>query len=515
MPTCEASQKETRAAQNTITLPCQEGLVSSPRGHRSTERRVRSTRELLQKPPTGARSGFWVLRSGVDPMVKPRGDATASSALPPKQTQTSTAPALLLGALLFCSPGFALAQGWEDPLATYNKAQEALAQGDIPTAKATLEALKARGFTPSGFWLLYGIALFGTQDLVGAKEAFLRASAEAPSDGQAFFYLGLIALSQENPQEAKERLTQAKALLPPEGELFTATEKLLSALPKDAPKKPKRLSSSIEVATQADSNALLTSEGQASEEAGARVLIQVFEGFRQPLSESLSLQVAAGFVGAFPFVNAEALAPIDPSGGVAALSFEVQPKASSFFLGVSAFGKLLRRDFFQEAFLQEVGAAAITQIGQKLPVRLTYRIYADDFVISENVEETSFDQDNLTQEAALSVATTFGLSAALLYAQAEADGNSFDRRSGDVQLGFEKNFKRLSLKALGDAALVDFPNGFSRRQDTRLSGLLRASVPLGSFDASLSYLGLFNRSDDEQFSYDRHLFTLGVQWRVR
>ena len=417
----------------------------------------------------------------------------------------------LLGLLLV--PGVLFAQGaWRDPFVVYQEAQTAAARKDFQAAKRALDELAAQQLAPPGFYLLYGIVLFGSDELAAARVAFGRALLENPNDATALFYTGLLHLQQNKPNEAREALQRAQALLPAEHELRPSVEKLLQGLDEAAPP-PTTLHALRAVSPQADSNAKLATEEAASEAAGARVLAQAAASFAQPLSKQLSLEASGGGLLSVPFINAEALRALDPSVAFTSLSFEARNTKQNLLGGISVSGKLYGLETFRQLFMQEGSALLVAQLGTQRSLRAAYRATLSNFVLSEAAEGTTFDQDSLQQEGSLSLRSGFGALASFLYTQAEADGNSFDRRSFALQVGLDTTLRRAELRASLDGGVVLFPNGEAPRQDLRASFAAQAVGLVRGVGVSLSYQGTWNDSSDENFSYVRHLLTLGTRWQ--
>lgn len=401
---------------------------------------------------------------------------------------------------------------------TYERALKAFAEGDLVTALDALDALRAQGLSSPEIVLYRGIALFGLSRFEEAKEALLEAAREAPNDGQPYFYLGLLAISQKDLLGARSFLEKARALLPPENPLAIKVQLLLEEIPKEEPPPPRKIKPSARLLTvaQFDSNALLSSvDAAASDISGARFLVDGRLSTTGTLGRRLGAEVQVGVLSSLPVVNVEALAPLDPSGGQGHLALEARAgKAQNKLLGVSLFGRLLRRDFWREPFLAEMGGVAAAEYqGERFGFRLAYRVSKSDFFLGEDIEGTAIDQDNLGQEIGLFARMPYGFRAALLLTQAEADGNSFDRRGAEARLGFLYQYLDLaSVDLYAGLGGVSFPNGEEARFDTRLflGGEARWFFAVGTL--TLTYNGIFNRSSLEVFSFDRHLVSLGMRW---
>jgi tetratricopeptide (TPR) repeat protein len=412
---------------------------------------------------------------------------------------------------LFLFPQVLWAQeAWRDPFIVYQEAQISAARGDYPAARTALEELLAKQVTPPGFYVLYGIVLFASKDFIAAQVAFGEALAENPNDAQAHFYTGLIYLQQNKKKEARESFQKAQNNLAIEDELRPSVDKLLEGLAEE-PEKPPRLHALASFSTQADSNAQLTPEEAASDAAGARFLFQAAGSFAQPITKNFSIEAAGGGLLSLPFINAEVLKELDPSVVFTSLSFEV--KAKNVLGGASFSGKLYGLEEFQTLFMQEGSALFLAQVGGKNNVRAVYRATLSNFILSEEAEGTSFDQDCLQQEATFTFRSEWGPLASILYNQAEADGNSFDRRGATMQVGFEKAIKRSEFRASLDGGVVQFPNGDTPRRDLRASFAAQASTSIKGVSFSLAYQGVLSESSDEDFSYVRHLVTLGTRWQ--
>lgn len=411
---------------------------------------------------------------------------------------------LACAVLLLAAP--AAAEEWRDPGQRYQDAAQSLARGEVEAARQALAALAQLGYTPPGFWTLYGLAQLLAQD-PGARASFARAAHADPKDGAARFYLGLLALDAGDAEAAIAFLQAAQDLLAPEDPLFDQAALLLAQLAPPAPP----FAAAISAATQADSNALLTPDAGASEAAGARALLDAQALYQRPLGEVLRAEVGVRLGAALPFVNAEALAPLDPLGGGGSFSLQARVRPG-LLLAASGFGAGLRRDFGRAPFAQSLGGAATLQAGEQTALRVSYRAAYDNFGFDPEGEGSAFDQDGLSHDLSLSVQRG-GLRAGAAYSQTEADGNNFDRRSAGLLLGYKRG-GRVSLDLAVQGTGLDFPNGLAPRQDLRLSTGARAGVSAGPGQVFLAYTGLVNRSSQDDFSFTRHLVSLGYAWET-